>query len=776
MPLTWVSLAFLIGILLSSGVSLPWVVWLLIAGGCIIGLLSLRGLSAKFPSNRILAVVNSGLARSSPFFFLAPGVLLVFLALGGARYAVSQPLLTPQSLAWYNGKNVTLDGWICFPPETVSSGTRLDISVDRIQTTASSTSGQSISGKVRVTIPPGRKWRYGERVRLSGDLNEPADYADFSYKDYLTRQGISSVMYYPNISAVTGQNGNFILAALYTLRERGGEVLAQIFPAPESSLIQGILLGDDSQIPSTIYQDFRDTGTSHIIAISGFNVAILSGLIASLMTRLLGKRKGSLAAIIGISLYTILVGASPSVVRACIMGGLGLLAAQIGRRQNGINTLAFTAAGMSLLNPYVVWDTGFQLSFAATLGLILYAAPLQEACVRWFSRFTGMKTASKAASLVGEYFLFTIAAQITTLPILILTFNRFSPITFLANPLVLPAQPLLMITAGAALLCGLVYLPLGQIIGLAAWPFAAYTIHIDEWFGPLARGSLFSRQISPIWAVLFYGLLAVFTLRFLREKIVPFLKPNLALLITGVAAICFWHLAVDRPDGRLNIWIFGDEDGKESAVLIQTPSGRSLLIGSLSSSPALNGFIGRQLPFGGSALDVVILPPSLSSQYAAVSDLLEQNRVNLLLWSGKISQSQAGSDALQTATDQGGEVVEVTPDRQLDLGSGALLTVQTAGESTLSTRLDWKDFSADIVSNGTQPPDPRGENGSPVWIQLKGTCPGPSGLDDSVFFAVCDNPPGDPTSKAVNHLAAREYRWVHLSTDGNQLWVETQKR
>ena len=126
-------------------------------------------------------------------------------------------------------------------------------------------------------------------------------------------------------------------------------------------------------------------------------------------SRLLGRRWGAVAALLGIILYTILVGASPSVLRAAIMGGFALFARQLGRR-TGINTLGITAGVMAVDNPNVLWDPGFQLSFAATLGLVLYAAPLQGWLTDLLAHRLPLATARRVARPAGSYFLFTLAA------------------------------------------------------------------------------------------------------------------------------------------------------------------------------------------------------------------------------------------------------------------------------------------------------------------------------------------------------------------------------
>ena len=126
-------------------------------------------------------------------------------------------------------------------------------------------------------------------------------------------------------------------------------------------------------------------------------MAIVAGLFASLFGRLHGPRRGAAAALLGVTLYTLLVGAGASVVRAAIMAGLSLFARQIGRRQHGLNSLAFVAAVMAGFQPLVLGDPGFQLTFAATLGLVLYAQPLSEGFERLASRRLSPELARKLA-------------------------------------------------------------------------------------------------------------------------------------------------------------------------------------------------------------------------------------------------------------------------------------------------------------------------------------------------------------------------------------------
>jgi competence protein ComEC len=168
------------------------------------------------------------------------------------------------------------------------------------------------------------------------------------------------------------------------------------------------------------------------------NITLLAGLFISVFGRWFGARRGGWAAAAAIFLYTLLVGADPAVQRAAVMGGLALTARHLGRQTHGLASLSAAAIIMTLINPRTLWDVGFQLSFFATLGLILYADPLREGAIRIFNRWLTPKRSEKIANPISEFFLFTLAAQITTLPLTAIHFRRLSLVSVLANPVILP--------------------------------------------------------------------------------------------------------------------------------------------------------------------------------------------------------------------------------------------------------------------------------------------------------------------------------------------------
>ncbi len=230
--------------------------------------------------------------------------------------------------------SVLVTGTLTDPPDVRDTYTNLRVDVTGVNTGDESL---PVHGLILARIAPGGDWQYGDVVRLRGHLQTPPANEDFSYQDYLAHQGILAYMPDAEATLLPFTGGNPVLRLVYAFKAHAVEQVYRIFPDPEASLLAGILLGDDNGLPASLQQAYKNTGTAHIIAISGFNIAILAGLFVPLFSRLLGERKGAIAAVIGITLYTVLVGATASVVRAAIMGGLAIFARQVGRRQNGLN-------------------------------------------------------------------------------------------------------------------------------------------------------------------------------------------------------------------------------------------------------------------------------------------------------------------------------------------------------------------------------------------------------------------------------------------------------
>lgn len=810
MPLLWLFLAFLAGILLAAILGLATGVWLALAGTAMLAFILPRLLRRSWIRSPVDH--SAGVAGPSTGWPVPPlpcSLLLVSLALGGARYQAAQPRLEPDFIAYYNDAGrVVLEGVVARPADRREAYTNLRLAVERLRRGAEQPY-TPVRGQLLVRLAGQAGWRYGDLLRLHGRLVTPSEFEGFSYRDYLACQGVYSYLQATQVELIQQGEGNPLLALVYALKERALDVVYRLYPDPEASLLAGILLGVEGGISQRLREAFQDTGTAHIIAISGFNIAIVAGLFASLFGRLLRPRRAALAAAAAIAAYTLLVGAEPSVVRAAIIGGLGLFARQVGRRQDGLNSLAIAAGVMALFNPQILWDVGFQLSFTATLGLVLYAAPLSQAFTRLASRFLPPATVERLAGPVGAYLLFTLAAQLTSLPVTIYYFGRFSLSSLLANPLILPAQPAVMVLGGLATLLGLVYLPLGQAAALLAWPFVAYTIRVVELFARFPGGVVALGGIGLLAVGLYYAILLPLTLAWprLRQLAVAWglarrdLLAAGSLAIIGVVSALVWKAALSAPDGLLHLTVFdvppptGSGRPSGEALLVQTPGGRYLLIDGGPSQRALSDALGRWLPPFNRRLDFLVVAAPGEGQVAALPSLLERSLPGQVLWAGASTAGYSARLLREGLVSAGVPIIPAQQGQRLDLGSGAGLQVLAVGRRGAVLLLEWGRFRAllpigmDFESLEALIEDPGLGPVSALLLAEGGYAPAnppewiarlqPQVVLLSVGAGDKDGLPSPETLQAVEGytlLRTDQNGWIELTTDGEQMWVEAERQ
>lgn len=333
---------------------------------------------------------------------------------------------------------------------------------------------------------------YGEKLSLEGKVKLPKSYHDFDYISFLARDQIYTLMFRPRMEPLAPQwalwEGTKVkfFGFIFKLKRNFEESIQLAVKEPQSSFLSGILLGSRQDIPADLKEDFSKVGLTHILAISGYNIAIIGTAVSWLLLLFWRRTVAFWFSIAAIVIFTILTGASASVVRAAMMGGLVLLANNSGRLYNSKNALTLAAFLMILANPMVLrYDIGFQLSFLATLGLI-YVAPL-------FANF--LKKLPKWGNL-REIFIITLSAQLMVLPLVLYYFHNFSLIAFLANIVILPLIPLAMLLGFLTGMAGMVWSGLGLIVGAPAWLMTAMILSLIKFF---ARIPGLSFQIFLSW-------------------------------------------------------------------------------------------------------------------------------------------------------------------------------------------------------------------------------------------------------------------------------------
>lgn len=668
MKLVYAGIAWLVGLWLSHAACIPARFWLLVGLAMTVGALLLR----RRPVVMVL-------------------VCAAALCFAGWRYQSSLPRIGDAHLARYNDQEVvTVQGLVAGEPEPYNGRWRARIEAQAVWHPRGYAAAV---GDLVAVLPAYPVVHDGDLVRVRGELVTPPVWDDFSYKDYLARQGVHSVLQYPSLEVLSRAERRDFRWALNALRTRAEATIGALLPEPEASLLSGILLNRDGGIPDDVLNDFRVTGTAHIIAISGFNITIIAGLLAQLLRRAAGRNWAVAGVIPGVALYAVLVGGDAPVVRAAIMGCLSLVALQLGRRSDALTALLLSALAMTAARPQAIWDVGFQLSFAATLGLILYTTPLQKGLEAFVSARISSAWARTALGWLNEGLVVTVAAQVLTLPLTVAYFRNLSPLTLVANLFILPAQPYVMTWGGSALLLGLLWLPLGLPLASVAWLFLTYTVRVAGWFAALPGAYIEVAYVPTLLVVAWYAAVAALTAGWTKaggrvRQAAGRLKEALTVwrlvAALGLATALVWATALQMPDGRLHVHFL--DVGEGDAILIRTPKGRTAVVDGGADPARLLSEVGRRLPFWERRIDLVALSHPHADHAGGLAGLLGRYRVGLFLDArpGKTPEYKACMAAVEV---RGAHHVIAEPGQRFVLDNNVTLevlypSVDTPCEST----------------------------------------------------------------------------------------------
>ena len=388
--------------------------------------------------------------------------------------------------ASFYGKSLMMQGVIDEESEIGPTRQRIAVAIASINGR-----DEQESFRVLATIHQFPEYSLGDKIKMQGVMEAPRQSGSFDEASYLKRRGIAATVFYPQIERVAQGKGNQLVLQLVQIKRAFENNIDAILPEPHAAFLKGLILGERAFLPPEIVEQFRATGTSHMVALSGYNITIIgSSLSRALLFFTVPFAISFWCASAAIILFVIMTGASASVVRAGVMGLLLLVAQKEGRAYRMTPALAFAAAAMVMQNPYVLrFDAGFQLSFAATLGLV-YVSPFVERWIdeigRWIRRDRTARAVAgheeKKTPLAKKILIETVAAQIAVLPLLIFLFGRVSLISPIVNVLVLLVTPYAMGVGFIAATLTFVSQAPGQIIGVAAWAILEYQLRVIAFF------------------------------------------------------------------------------------------------------------------------------------------------------------------------------------------------------------------------------------------------------------------------------------------------------
>ncbi|NMA27639.1 MAG: ComEC family competence protein [Burkholderiales bacterium] len=536
---------------------------------------------------RLLALALSLLVGAGLLLTRYRRLLLLLFALavasGYLRMGGESRILAVDPLRGQDRRELEIRGTVLESPRPRAWGCAFRFHVERVETMPDLPPLEILVESGPEAIPaPGERWVFrGHLASLPG----PRHPRGFDAGAWLARQGIHHRLKVDQARHLPSGGGWGPVAVAWRLRAwLVGNLEACLQPEEARALVLGILLGEARVLPPDLQEAFRRSGTSHLLAASGLNVAVVTGLVFWLARRLgFAVQPAALPAAAGAGLYTLLAGSSPSVVRAAVMAWVGLLALVSGRRSSPANSLFLGALALLAFRPGWLQDVGFQLSMGAVMGMVAWCAPLERRLV-------------KLPRCLQVGFSATLAASLATAPLLAWHFQEISAVSLLANLIMTPvAEALLPLGMATAVLAGFCE-PLARLPGGACCLASEFLSAAARGFGAAVQPLPVPRPDLPSLG----GVLLAFVwlrLELAREGTWVF-RTIVALLALGVLS---WGLAPEPAgSGRLRIRLA--ELPRGALAWVTTPGGRDLVLVSAPEdrphAREVLGLYGRRLPEG----------------------------------------------------------------------------------------------------------------------------------------------------------------------------------
>lgn len=593
-----------------------------------------------------------------------PIISLFFIV--GMIYSNQDRIMPADDISHYIGQTVKITGIIDAIPEVSQTAVqgnqvRYSVSVENVELRQAGPS-ISASGRVRVyvhykdTVKPAA---YGDKIAVYGKLRELHGYNNPGQIDNtlaLNREGIKARMSVQehNSKVLTSNKGYSWRVALANWQAEIIRALQKVMPVNDAAILTAVLFGGYQGINKNVIADFAATGLIHILSVSGAHIALVAGLIRWLGSQMrLGTWTTTVVAILAIVFYAIMSGLTPPVVRSMIMGIISLLAVLIQRDSYAPAALAVTALGMLVYQPLLLYDISFQLSFAATAGLVFLYQRIFEYL-------------SKLPSWLAGPLAVTLSAQLGVLPIIAWYFNSFSLISFVANILVLPIVEIVIILGLAGIILYVFVPTVGNVVFVVSSLLIGIVVMLTALLAAVPCSSVYIPSIGLPGSTVYYLLLAWFF--GWRPLSVPGPKrlvrqyPKICIItVFFVVALMAAYIWYPRP---LSVHFI--DVGQGDATLIVTPRGKAVVVDTGGSISGSSFDIGERVVapylkhYGVTTVDYLILTHGHQDHAGGAAGVATNVRVNKIMLPREeysqavqaLIQTKQASDIIPTYTGQ----------------------------------------------------------------------------------------------------------------------------
>lgn len=577
--------------------------------------------------------------------------LLAILTLGGLRYATSQQ--TPTITQYHDLGALTIVGQVIQPPDLTDTSALLSVDVDVVLTNANT---YPADGHVLVRAPRHSAVQQGDMIEATGYLKTAGTIDTFDYHAHLLRQGIHSIMNQARVDVIGHHPPSLIQQTLNQWRDQIETFINQHIPEPQAGFINAIITGNRRGISPELLQSFQAVGTAHLIAISGFNMVIIAGMVYSILKGLFPHRRWLPVWIACgvILMYGIFTGGTAPVMRAALMSSLFFIGQGFNRRTFTPASTAFAVLLITLHNPLALWDIGFQLSLFAVLGLTFLTEPLTRLSQRILGVIFSDQWASALTQIIQAPILVTLSAQIAVTPLLLLHFGQINSSFLIVNALIIPVQSAILAFSWLGILSAPI-LPLAQMFLALAMAFTHWTIQVIYFFAELPFYEISFYVSSASVAIIYITVLGVVMAEVTRPKIYQWLRKWIfhhqfisAFVLLSIGGIILAMMVYQsQPSGRLEVW-FLDMD-RSQVVMMRTPRGEFMLIDGGRYPSRLLREVGEKMPFYQRQFETIILTNPDGNANHALIDLLKRYRTVDFWTTKQPNLSSLYAELLQTA-------------------------------------------------------------------------------------------------------------------------------
>ncbi len=624
-----------------------------------------------------------------PYLFMVLFFLFGVLLLHGAQQVEKRPMYA------YAGEYVTLCGDIIEEPQVKEGGKQTVIA--RVNHLSFLQDEVDLSERVRLSVPAGeQKLSFGDSfsaVCLLSVPNSNQNSGGFDFKLYLESK---EIFFTGRVERGTlTKTGTFSLTLgekLYRLNRKCGEAISAVMPKDGAAVLRAVALGDKSTMSDELYENLKVSGLSHMTTVSGMHVTTFISAIYILLSLLKRNKYKFFIPICGvILLFMLFTGASPSVVRASIMSVLALIAYLFYRKEDSLTSLGLSAGIIAVCNPFSVFDIGFILSFGATLGILLFAGPLQKRLFVWLRLDRKKSIWAKGLRAIVATVCVTFSAQLFLLPILSVLFGYVSLWCFITNVLAAPVLSVLLVGGLLIGFLGLLHPWISLPVAGFVYPFVKFFLLIVSTFGKLDFGVVTLGAFSP-FGFYVYGLLLVALHGFLTKRYWQMMVTGLCV---PVLVICMLVVQIGFPKAQVTFINVGQGD----CALIQLPGGVTALVDGGGAEYDTDYDVGEEvvIPYlqkeGVRKLTYVIASHPHGDHIGGLKTVIAEMPIENLLIPAGFSDNPEGADFVELAKARGACVEELSSGDAKLLGKDGLLEVLMPDDNWLFVAEDENDLS-----------------------------------------------------------------------------------